>query len=187
MIRAFFAIKIPLTPQLRRTYARFSELGDRFRPVAVDGLHVTLKFLGDTAEDQLPAICSAAKGIVERLPPLVLSLKGLGAFPHERRPAVVWVGFATAEPLCRIAGDLDRGLAALGYPPEGKAFQPHLTVLRVNSRPPEELFAVLAENTQTDFGTIRIERVELFQSELGRRGPRYTSLASFSFGPGEQI
>src|SRR5215471_5368599 len=99
MMRTFIAVSIPVTPPLRHIYDRLSDLGDRFRPVAIETLHVTLKFLGDTAEDQLPAICGAAKGIVERLPPFTLNLKGLGAFPHERRPTVVWIGLGETDSL----------------------------------------------------------------------------------------
>lgn len=81
-----------------------------------------------------------------------------------------------------MATDLDRSLASLGFAPEGREFQPHLTLLRVKSRPPEALFSILAEEARTDFGVVEISHVELIESELTRRGSQYTTLARFALG-----
>jgi 2'-5' RNA ligase len=91
----------------------------------------------------------------------------------------VWVGIDEAQALCQIAGDLDRELSKLGFATEGRAFQPHVTLLRVKSRPPEALATMLVEEARTDFGTCRIDKIELMQSEPSRTGSRYTTLASF--------
>jgi len=182
MIRTFIAAKIAPTHGLRRLHKALSELGDRFQPVALAGLHVTLKFLGDTPASQVPEICSLAKAIVERQAVMHVELSGLGAFPDERRPSVVWVGLDQAEPLSQIADDLDRELGPLGFAPEGRAFQPHLTLLRVKSRPPEALLALLSDEADTKFGAVAIETVEFLQSERTRSGSRYTTLATFRLG-----
>jgi 2'-5' RNA ligase len=104
---------------------------------------------------------------------------GLGAFPNLRRPSVVWVGLDQAELLGRLAADLDRALAPLGYALESRAFQPHLTLLRIKTRPPEQLFSLLSDESRTEFGLVPIDEVEYLQSELGPRGARYTKLATF--------
>jgi 2'-5' RNA ligase len=178
-MRTFIAAPIEQTPALRRLHEGLTELGDRFRPVALGTLHVTLKFLGETAQTQLAEICTITKRIVEKQPRVFGKLTGLGAFPHARRPAVVWVGIEEAQPLCRIADDLDHELSKLGFAAEGKAFQPHVTLLRVKSRPPEALAMILAEEARTDFGACRIDKIELMQSEPSRSGSRYTTLATF--------
>jgi RNA 2',3'-cyclic 3'-phosphodiesterase len=183
MLRTFFAVKIDPTPGLRRLHARLSALGDRFRPVALDNLHVTLKFLGDISESQVPEICSVSKRVVDGRAAIHVRLSGLGAFPGARRPSVVWVGLAGAETLHEIAADLDRALSPLGFVPEARSFQPHLTLLRVKSRPPEELFSLLAEESGADFGMVPIEAIEFLQSELTPRGSRYTKLATFALAP----
>jgi len=179
MLRTFIAVKIAQTAGLRQLHARLSELGDRFRPVAVDGLHVTLKFFGDTSESQVSEICAVAKRVVESQAATHVRLKGLGAFPNPRRPSVVWVGLDQSELLSRIAADLDRELVPLGFARESRAFQPHLTLLRIKSRPPDQLFSLLADEAETDFGIVPIDDVEYLQSELGPRGSRYTRLATF--------
>jgi RNA 2',3'-cyclic 3'-phosphodiesterase len=152
--------------------------------VGLDSLHVTLKFLGGTLESQVPEICTVAKGVVNGLGATHVRLMGLGAFPNLRRPSVVWVGLDQAELLCKIAVDLDRALAPLGYAQESRAFQPHLTLLRIKTRPPEQLFSLLSDESQTAFGLVPINEVEYLQSELGPRGSRYTKLATFALHRG---
>jgi 2'-5' RNA ligase len=178
-MRTFIAAPIEQTPALRRLHKGLTELGDRFRPVALGTLHVTLKFLGETAQMQLAEICTITKRVVEKQPRLFGKLAGLGAFPNAGRPAVIWVGIEEAQPLCQIASVLDHELSKLGFAAEGKAFQPHVTLLRVKSRPPEVLATILAEEADTDFGSCRIDKIELMQSEPSRTGSRYTTLATF--------
>jgi 2'-5' RNA ligase len=178
-MRTFFAARVARTPVLRRLHAELSRLGERFQPVALGSLHLTLKFLGETREAQLADICSVAKRVTEQQPSVHGKLTGVGAFPHERRPAVIWVGMEEAQGLSKIAGELDRELSTLGFAPEGRAFQPHITLLRVKSRPPEALATLLAAAARTDFGACLIDKIELIQSEPTRTGSRYTTLATF--------
>jgi 2'-5' RNA ligase len=182
-MRTFIAVKVPPTPGLRRLNARLSELGVQFKPVALGNLHLTLKFLGDTSDEQLPEICSALKRIIESSPAHNVRLTGLGAFPNVRRPTVIWVGVNQAEVLCRMAEELELGLAPLGFASEGRNFQPHLTLLRVKSRPPEQLFTLLAEEANAEFGMVPVDKIEFLQSELTRGGSRYTVLATFALAP----
>ena len=179
-MRTFIAVRIAHTPGLRRVHSRLSELGDRFRPVSLDNLHLTLKFLGETSPSQLSEIDSIARQVAENRVAMPVQLWGLGAFPHERRPSVVWVGFHQAEPLCHMATELETKLVPCGFSAEGREFQPHLTLLRVKSRPPEALFTLLADEAQTDFGMVEIAHLELIESELARNGSRYTTLARFA-------
>lgn len=184
MLRTFIAVKIPVTPGLRALHARLVGLGERFRPVALDNLHVTLKFLGDTPQAMVPQVESLLSRVLAGRPALELRLAGVGAFPNERRPSVLWVGLAEAELLCEMAGDLERELAALGFPPEGRAFQPHLTLLRIKMRPPDALFAILRDEAQAELGMVAVDRVEFIESQLGPRGSRYTTLASVALARG---
>ncbi len=177
MLRTFIAIKIPPTPGLRALHARLSELGERFHPVALDNLHVTLKFLGDTPDDKVAGVTSVLESVVAGRTAVQLRLFGVGAFPNVRRPSVFWVGFEQNETLDEIASELDRKLAALGFPAEGRSFQPHLTLLRIRVRPPEALFAILKEEAQAELGMVEIDRVEYIESQLGPRGSQYTTLS----------
>ncbi|MBI3866599.1 MAG: RNA 2',3'-cyclic phosphodiesterase [Planctomycetia bacterium] len=178
VLRTFIAVDAAPTPALRRLHDRLSELGDRFRPVSLANLHITLRFLGDTAPSQLAPIGELVRQAVELRDAFHVRLKGLGAFPHARRPSVVWLGLDQAEPLCQIAADLDRVLSTLGFLPEQRPFTPHLTLLRIKSRPPESLHSLLEKEADTDFGMIEVNRVHFYQSELGRNGSKYTRLST---------
>jgi len=186
VLRTFISVKIAPTPDLRRLHSRLLDLGDRFRPVALDNLHVTLKFLGDTMDAQVPEICTMIRRVADSAPAMHVRLLGVGAFPNARRPSVLWVGLHQAEPLCGMAAELDNALAPLGFAPESRGFQPHLTLLRIKSRPPDEVFSLLSDEAHTEFGLVAIDDVEYLQSEPGPRGSRYTKLATFALNTVER-
>lgn len=178
MIRAFIAVKLEATQEVRRLLTRLNTMGRGVRPVAADKLHVTLKFLGDTDESLLPQIKTHLAETVSGRSAIDVRLVGVGAFPNAKRPAVIWIGLHDAQPLSEIAAALDARLEPLGFARERRAFQPHLTLTRLRSRPPEAMFELLAEHGTTGYGTARIDSVELMQSELLPGGSRYTELQS---------
>lgn len=176
MLRTFFAIPIPATAELRQAVQSLAGLGRTTRAVNPETLHITLKFLGDTSEEQVPAIAGAADAVAARCSRFTPRLVGLGVFPSERRPSVVWAGIHDAEPLCRLATELDAAMRPLGFSPEGRPFQPHLTLARIRTKPPKELAGLLRDHAATNFGTAEITAVELLRSELLPAGPHYTVL-----------
>lgn len=186
MPRTFIAARIAETPALRHLYSRLSCLGDAFRPIPLTQLHLTVKFLGDTGESQLADVTAILQRAAARHSAADVALHGLGAFPHVERPSIVWIGMRGADSLCSLAADLERELEPLGFVPEEREFHPHITVLRVKRRPPPDLFSMLDELAAAGFGSVPIDAVELFQSDLGPRGPRYTVLAKASLRLVEQ-
>lgn len=177
MIRAFIAVKIEPTPEIRRLLTKLNTIGGNVRPVAPDKLHVTLKFLGDTEESLLPEIKAALSATVQGKQACDVKLVGVGAFPNVKRPAVIWIGLHDAEPLCELAVELENRLEPFGFARERREFQPHLTLTRLRSRPPEAMFALFSEHSATPYGNARINSVELMRSELLPGGSRYTVLA----------
>lgn len=177
MIRAFIAARVAETPGLRALSARLTRLGGSFRPVPTSALHLTLKFLGDVSKSQAPEIAAIVRRVASQHAGGTWPLSGLGAFPHVDRPGVVWVGLPAATPLIALAAQLEQELEPLGFRREERAWRPHVTVLRVKSRPPAELRALLSELADADFGEARIDAIELFQSELVAAGAKHTSLA----------
>jgi 2'-5' RNA ligase len=183
MIRTFIAARIAENSLLRLLHQQLAELGDPFRPVPLADLHVTLKFLGNTDERQVPKITAVMQNVAARHAAEIVSLVGLGAFPQPRRPSVIWIGMENAVSLTAIAGALESELLELGFPAERRPFQSHLTVLRVKTRPPESLFTLLSKSSAADFGTTPISSIELLQSDLLDGGPRYSVLASAPLSP----
>ena len=96
-------------------------------------LHLTLKFIGEVDNRELPQLCTALREACAGIEPFSLELSGLGAFPKNKPPRVVWV--AAEDPqgvLAVLAERLDERMAALGVPRENRAFKPHLTLGRVS-------------------------------------------------------
>ena len=177
-VRAFIAVKIPATTQLKRVLSELESLGKPVKAVTADNMHVTLKFLGNTPESQIPKIAAIVQTICEPLQAFDVRVMGLGAFPHARRPSVVWVGLENAETLIRIAKQMEDKLKPLGFAREKRSFRPHLTLARIKSKPPAELKAIIEQHQAAEFGAASIRSVELIRSELRSDGPHYTSLVS---------
>jgi len=100
--------------------------------VTPERIHLTLRFLGDTAVDKLDDVAKGLDTVAAASAPFTLHLDQLGCFPNERRPRVIWVGVRGAtEEAAALKGAIDRMLAPLGWEPEKRSFHPHLTLGRV--------------------------------------------------------
>jgi RNA 2',3'-cyclic 3'-phosphodiesterase len=182
-VRLFVAISIP--DQLRDT---INSLVSELRPsapkakwVRAENLHVTLKFIGNTNEVSLQAIQTALAGVRSTYP-VTLKLQGLGFFPSERRPAVLWTGMKASANLTQLAKDIDLKLHTVGFPLDTRPFTPHLTLARFNppSLPPG-LAVIQQKHTATEFGSLSATEFHLIESKLKSGGAEYTTLQSFPF------
>lgn len=178
-IRAFIAVEVPSSPRLKRLQRALESIDDHVRPASADGLHLTLKFLGDITYEEVPGITRAMELVARRHAPIPCDLEGAGAFPDESRARVAWAGLVPVKPIQALAYDLEDELQGLRFPRENKEFKPHVTLARF-PRPPRgpELSGILAQFRETAFGELLIDELVLMQSELARGGPQYTHLAS---------
>lgn len=184
-LRAFIAIELP--PAIRDPMARIMESLDRGLPrrsvrwVRPDGIHLTLKFLGDTPASQLDHVQSLMAAAAREVTPFECVVAGLGCFPSPRQPRIVWVGLH--EPsgvLNRLQRAIEAGAARLGYPKDDRPFNPHLTLGRLGREVQGQDARRVGENVQVagvgELGTFRVEAVSLMSSDLRRGGPVYTRL-----------
>jgi len=176
--RLFFAVPIPAFAR-----ALISDLvagvqdavGDgrtRIRWVRIDGLHLTLRFLGQTPLDRVPAVEAIADEIAARTAPFAITVSGAGAFPDPRRPRTLWLGIpAGAERLAGLADELGRAIEGAGWPIESRPFAPHLTIARTDGlrSGPEAAVALQEAATKLD-STFSVDRMVLYRSVLGN-GP----------------
>lgn len=134
--RLFIAIELPdaVRLALRRMQTRL-EQADReaiIRWTNADGIHLTLKFLGETPAGQEAAIRRALHEAAQGHASFALELAGMGCFPNTRRPRVVWAGVSGAlDALSALHDAVERTVAPLGYPTDIRPFSPHLTLGRV--------------------------------------------------------
>jgi 2'-5' RNA ligase len=148
--------------------------------VEIGGLHLTIAFLGEIAEERLPLVTAAAESAAALHRPLTLRIAKGGTFGTPRRPRVLWLGVSGAvDALTSLRRDLEQALAvSAGYTPEDGPFEPHLTLAR--SRDPRgdpALEACAQAIAEVDFGETRIGELLVYKSDLGPKGTRYTALA----------
>jgi len=187
-VRSFIAIE--LDERVRRGLARLEgelkESGAAVRWVEPANLHVTVKFLGQVEEADLPRVCGIMDEAVAGVAPFRVSVAGAGSFPPARRPRVVWVGArADGDQLEVIHRRLEAGLQEVGVAPERRRFVAHVTLGRVrSSRGVDRLAEDIARSADRDFGAVTAEALTLFESKLTRTGPTYVTLYRASLGPG---
>ncbi len=189
MVRCFLAISLSesVKKRLQALQQELAKTGADVRWVRPEGIHLTLKFLGNVPEEKIEPIAKAAQEVVAKFGPLRLRVKGLGAFPSGRKPRVIWAGLeGDLKPLLRLQKELEDSLAKLGFEPESRPFVPHLTLGRVKSgRKMDKLRQVLAEkNDRVGEGweEMQIENLVLYQSTLKPSGAVYTPLKIIPFG-----
>jgi 2'-5' RNA ligase len=146
--------------------------------VLPEKIHLTLKFFGNIEESKVDPIVQSIGGLIQRTSPFSIKVQGVGAFPHSKNPRVVWMGLTDEqEVLATFQKELEGTLAKIGFEPEGRPFQPHLTLGRVRtSRGKDDLVGKMEKHREKEFGSVEVEEVVLFKSELTPTGPIYTPL-----------
>ena len=176
MTRLFFAVPVEPTPELRHLARQLELLGPALRVTSRDQWHFTVKFLGDTPEDRVPLLKEICAELAAACRVTEVGLSGLGVFPHLARPQVVWCGLRSPEPLIELAERLEIACAQLGIPPDRRAFHPHLTLARINTRPPQIFREFIESRATIDLGETTLSKLVLFQSVLSPSGSKYTPL-----------
>lgn len=147
-------------------------------------LHLSLKFLGERPESEVPAFAAALTGAAARARAFSLPLGGGGVFPNARSPRVVWLGAAGDPHLELLHHDVERACAALGCDLEGRPFRPHITLGRVRDRlsAPAARALVAAAETVAYRGTLAVDCVDLMASERSATGLRYRVVSTSPLG-----
>ncbi|MFH1262894.1 MAG: RNA 2',3'-cyclic phosphodiesterase [Pseudomonadota bacterium] len=190
MLRTFVAVD--LSPLLRssidaltaRMRKEFPEARLRWSPAT--NVHLTLKFLGATPDDQVPAILRALESAVHEVEPFPLTPKGIGAFPPRGLPRVVWLGLeGEVDRLRELAEAVEKALNPLGFPRENRPFSPHLTIARAprsgSDRRIGEILQSLSNLDSLSFRPFPVEKVTLIESRLGTPHSVYLPLGSLKF------
>jgi 2'-5' RNA ligase len=191
-MRLFVALDVPdeTRESLAELIARLKAKCPLAKWVRPDAMHVTLKFIGNTDDENLPAIRQALANIRD-FAPVELRFRSLGFFPNERRPRVMWCGVETSPNTAQLAAEVDRALIPMGIEREARAFTPHLTLARFNShelhqrsKTPAglpEIIQAAGELASEDFGALHTSKFDLFESKLSPSGAQYTLLETFTF------
>ena len=185
-IRSFIAIELPAElklelVQLEAQLKSGEQLGVKW--VDPDGIHLTMKFLGNIAVDRVEGITRAMEEAVCGISPFQLKVKELGVFPNFKRVQVAWVGLTgEVDKLAQLQKRIESNLTPLGFAPESRPFAPHLTLarLRAQTSPDEkQRFGQLIANTTFEAAhTIEVDAISLMKSQLTREGAIYSQINS---------
>ncbi len=183
--RLFVALELPgpVREALAAVQASLRAQGlERLRWVRPEGIHLTLKFLGETPAARLGEIMAALEGAAGG-GTLRLALAGLGTFGDRRGPRVLWVGLeGDRQRLERLQARVEEALAALRFPREGRPFSPHLTLARVPENEMRRAAALLPSvlpRVTVPPVTMSLAEMSLMRSHLHPAGAVYERVATF--------
>ena len=186
--RLFFAVLLPRPLQAAAEVVQraLQRANADLKWVEPHNLHFTLKFLGDTPLSAAPALAEVARQVAADSPRARVMLRGLGGFPHDQWPQVVWIGCDAGGPtLARLARRLDAALDEAGLVSlDKRPFEPHLTLGRARSnRRLKGLVDCLAQYGAVDIGPLILSSFALMSSQLSPEGPTYTVIEEFPLRP----
>jgi 2'-5' RNA ligase len=181
-MRLFIALDLPETIEsaLMEVREALDPDGGHARWVGRGSMHLTLKFLGEVSENRVPEI----RRVLERIGcgPVEARISGIGFFPNDRAGRILWAGIQS-ERLPALAAEVEEAMAGLGFPPESRAFRPHLTLARASRKGTMGSRWVEAAKTpnEPEFGSFTARSFFLYRSRLEKRGAVHEKLAEFVF------
>lgn len=187
--RTFIAVEI--TEGIRGRIVSLQDELARLDPIVKwtepENLHVTLVFLGEVDNRDIPMVHRIATHAVHGIGRFRASVTGVGCFPNPRRPRTLWVGMAAgAAELTVIHDRLEDPLTDLGYRRENRRYTPHVTLGRVRSDGPmSDLAHAVAQRTTWHAGDMDVSELLIMGSELTRDGPVYTVLGRVTLSAGQ--
>jgi 2'-5' RNA ligase len=185
-MRLFFAIELSdhLLDLLDETTAPLLAEAPELAWVPREKRHLTLKFLGDVAEEALLKLTTAGDRAAGRHERLEMMVREVGAFPNFRRARVVWIGVEQEPRLELLHHDLEEACMHEGFEVEGRPFRPHITLARVRAPLPVERMRSLARVARSVRvqATVPVERITLLESTLTPSGARYRRVHAAPLG-----
>ena len=182
-MRAFVAV--PLDDETRHRLAHLVREGVPAmpgHPVPPDNWHLTLRFLGEIDDPAVDRV-QAALDQADLGEPFEARWGRFGAFPRTSRAGVLWIGIEDTSALHDLAERVEAALMSAGQPPADRPFRAHLTISRM--RPEQDVSAVI-DGVPPLAVAMRVDRIALFESRLGRGGAKYRVVEEFALGRDER-
>ena len=180
-IRTFIAIELNKTirEHLIALQETLGQAAPEVKWVEPENLHVTLLFLGEVEDRDLPAVCRAAQAAVADQPAFPMTVERVGCFPNPRRPRILWAGIGLGtQDVVAVHDAIETPLLELGcYRREDRKYTPHVTLGRNRSEgPADALRQALAQHAAWKAGEQIVGEIQVIASELTSDGPSYSIL-----------
>ena len=180
-MRAFIAVDLPepIRAALRQKQASFRSVSPDARWTNPEGIHLTLKFLGQISDAKVKEVSQSLRNL-GRFERFTVGLKGFGFFPDSRRPRVFWAGVEAPANLVQLVEQVEDAMQRIGFAREDRTFRPHLTLARF--RVPQAqpaLQSLLAQQTELELGSFEVSEFFLFESKLSPKGAEYRKVEKF--------
>lgn len=158
---------------LRREFPAFNWVPPRNR-------HLTLRFLGEIADEAVKSLCNHLDASPPRLAPFALQIDRLGGFPGRSGLRVIWAGIQLSAPLEKLKNWLESRLGNAGFAAEDRPFHAHITLARIRKPLPDPNLQKKLGRARLPDLTFPVETVNVFQSRLSANGPLYSILKEVS-------
>lgn len=181
MKRLFAAIKIHPSTRFIRVLNEISLSlrHERIKWVEPSIMHLTLKFFGETDEEQIPRINLALQTAVSQSKPFTLKIANTGIFGSRYDPKVIWFGIEKHPELDSLAKNIFTELSKCGWQPDSQNFVPHLTIGRIREIKDKPLFQkIISKYTTAEIQEENVTEIILYESILRREGPLYVNVFS---------
>ena len=174
-MRLFIAVNFPgsVKKQIADISSQICDVVSGGNPTSKENYHLTLAFLGEVAETKQRSVEKAMESV--SFEPFALTIKGVGRFKRNGGD-IVWLGIEKTSTLMSLQKDLSKELSKIGFEPDRKNFEPHLTLgreMKIGSTWKEiEKIAGAAEMT------VPVEKISLMRSERISEKLIYTEIYS---------
>jgi 2'-5' RNA ligase len=179
-VRTFIAIEIPEETKraMAEVQARLKGSGAEASWTRPEGIHLTLKFLGEVPEERVGEVRNALVQAAEGRSRFRLTVAGTGVFPNEKNPRVVWVGVSgELDKLMGLQIRVEEHMVRLGFQQEDRRFTPHLTLGRIKKLSSRGSWLHALEGVRgIALPGFEVAGLSLMKSELGQAGSVYTEI-----------
>jgi 2'-5' RNA ligase len=183
-MRLFIAIEIPaeIKTAMAEIQQGLKNSGVDASWTRAEGIHLTLKFLGEVPEDRIPEIMDGLRSAVEGFGGFRLEVSGTGTFPNAKNARVVWVGLSgKIDALHVLQAAVEAAMIKNGFEQESKKFTPHLTLGRIKYiRSRDAWLTALDRIKNVTLPGFDVRAVSLMKSELKREGATYTEMGKIA-------
>lgn len=176
VLRIFIAIPVPdiIKKQIHEAQEILRGIGGaHFSMPRVDGIHLTVKFIGDLERSRISELCAAVKRASLKNKYFNVITSQIGGFPNLKSPRVVWWGVMLNQELDRFQNTLEAELDAAGWPRETRRFHPHLTIARIKSLNPYAPINQVLAGMRLNSVAWEVHKVLVMSSDLRPDGAVY--------------